>query len=243
MIITGEGKVVGSGPGELEPWSGSGLAGASWTDASTAQPDLFVPLRRAGGMGYVAKEDHVVETWLDGSFRVAHTVVSRPMGSTTGEVSVLWDASRYDADPIHQVGPAFAVDVEAADPAECGIAVNGDVSVNAVYAQNVPRFDPMSDAFDYLSGVYQVFTDTLVNDAFTGGLITQGRHWLTLRVTATHFAAYLNGTRLGVPVAIPAWAAGRDSWGVHIVSISRIAQDDPGAQLDTWCWRPWTGTL
>ncbi|MEK9646369.1 MAG: hypothetical protein VW547_12575, partial [Alphaproteobacteria bacterium] len=84
MIITGEGKVVGSGPGELEPWSGSGLAGASWTDASTAQPDLFVPLRRGGGMGYVAEEDHVQSTWGSTAFRVAHTVVARPVGATTG---------------------------------------------------------------------------------------------------------------------------------------------------------------
>lgn len=243
MIITGEGKVVGSGPGELEPWSGSGLAGASWTDASTAQPDLFVPLRRGGGMGYVAEADHVTETWVgDGTFRVAHTVVSRSVGSTTGEVSVLWDCSRYSADLIHQVGPAFAIDCEAADPTECGITMNGDISLGyTVYAQNVPRFDPMSDAFNYTTGLYEVFTDTIVTNA--PHLLNQGRHWLTLRVTATHFAAYWDGTRLGIPVAIPAWAAGRDSWGVHIVSISRIAQDDPGAQLDTWCWRPWSGTL
>lgn len=243
MILLRDGRVAGTAPGEVEPWNGSGEAGTAWNDASTSRPDLFVPLRRGGGMGYVAEADHVQSTWGSTAFRVAHTVVARPVGATTGEVSVLWDASRYDADLIHQVGPAFAVDVDAADPAQCGIVANGDVSVNAVYCQNVPRFDPMSDAFDYESGVYQVFTDTLANNAFTGGLITQGRHWLTLRVTATHFAGYLNGVRLGSPVAIPAWAAGRDSWGVHIVSISRIAQDDPGAQLDTWCWRPWSGTL
>ncbi len=242
MIVTGEGRVAGVGPGEVEPWSGSGLAGAAWTDASTEQPSFFVPLRRAGGMAYVAEEDHVTETFGNGTFRIAHSVVSRAMGSTTGEVSVLWDCSRHAEDVIHQVGPAFAIDVEAAAVDECGITMNGDISLGStVYAQNIPKL-PMSEQFDYVTQPgYEVFDDTIETGA--SWALTQARHWLSLRVTATHFAAYWDGRRLGSPVAIPAWALGRDSWGVHVLSIARISTDQPGAQLDTWCWRPWTGTL
>lgn len=242
MLLLRDTRMAGVAPGVVETWGGTGAVGSDWTDASEAWPTVFAPLTRSGGMVTSDLDDHVQDTFDTGLFQVLHATVYRPMGATTGEVTVMWDASRSDYDRIHQVGPAFAVDVDAADPAQCGITMNGDASVQSIYAQNIPRIAPMSEVFDYTT-IYEVFTDTLVNDAFASGIISLGRHWMTLRVTDTHFAAYIDGRRLGVPVAIPAWAAGRDSWGLHMVSISRISTDDPPARVDTWCWRPWTGTL
>lgn len=246
IVATADGgRVAGVAPGEAEPWNGSGfVASEVWADASTGDPDLWVPARRDGtARGFVAVEDHVTETWLGtGVFRVAHSLVWRSVGATEGEVSLLWDCSRYDADLIHQVGPAFAVDPTAVDPTECGVTMNGDISLGyTCYAQNVPRVEPMGDVFDYVTGAYRVFGDTIVTNA--PHLLNRGRHWLTLRVFEGRFAAYWDGVRLGVPVDVPAWAVGRDAWGVHAVSISRIAQDDPGAQWRTWVWRPWAGEL
>lgn len=206
-------------------------------------------------------------TWEDPTpWVVGHSLCARPMGSANGEVSIRWNIA--DANALSftsQVGPAFGVDLEAADPLQMGVTFHWDISLGQVtYAQNAFR-SPIDRVFDYPS-YYRPIESTIEMDL--PALVTttpappntttltpvKGQIWITTRVVDGEFSTYWNGVKRHGPTPVPEWAAGRDMWGWHAVSIHCApGQNFPGtlipvteaapARWDAWCWRPYSGPL
>lgn len=247
---TNDGLIVGgSATGELETFRRRTACRVeedsqfAWQQASDVWGEDEASPFEVVDSGELTVTEYTAETWGDDPLvTVCHSIISAPMGSEDGEVSLLWDASQHPVDLINQVGPAMCIDLDAPYN-ECGITINGDISLGyTVYCQNVPRIDPEGDLFDYtrVPG-YEVFTATILTSR--PDLLSEGKHWLTLRKVGSQFAGYWDGVKLGATQTVPAWALGRDRWGIHAVGIKNSSLGNNGPICGPWIWRPYSGPL
>lgn len=259
---------LGRAPGVYETFEGRTELGPEWTDAADVWGPGMFDRALIVDDGVCGVDADTISAWEPPStWVVGHSVCARPMGSVNGEVSVRWNIAGSNALSFtSQVGPAFGLDLEAADPLQMGVTFHWDISLGqTTYAQNVFR-SPVEEVFDYPS-YYRPIESTIEDDL--PALVTttptppnttlitpvDGQIWVTTRVVDGEFSTWWNGLKRHGPTPVPEWALGRDSWGWQAVSIHCIpdGRNFPNtlipvnaatpARWDAWCWRPYDGPL
>lgn len=254
----------GDGTGTTENFTGTAGTnlGSPWTDAADAKPTQYGDVVLEGnGLAMIPDADHAASAAPYTGWTVSHAVATRAMGSTSGEVSILWDYSSFGArNWLSQVAPAFGLDL-GANYLEQGVTYVYDIGEGGnSYAQNVFESASIADCLDPPL-YYRVIANTVhygwpVATA-DPPVINPGPNqaWVTLRTDGTKFTAWWNGIRTLPPTAIPSWALGRDGWGFHVVSIAPpIGVPSPwfggetptelwSARWSAWNYRTYNGPL
>lgn len=118
---------------------------------------------------------------------------------------------------LHQPGPMFGVDPQAAEDDQLGVALNFDASLFAplqiMYAQNVFRCPAQGDMlnpahYTYIAGgcTYEPPLQHSIVD-------------LGLRCRSGQYQITVNGVPACMPQDRPAWTEGRDGWGFRCLSV------------------------
>lgn len=261
MFLTAAGTPVNyTAPGVVETFGyrDSTLTGVSpeWSDAYDIWPDSFDQAR-------------IIDEKLDvtGSTQnlydantelvVGHTLISREMGqSDNAEVLIRWDTPT-ELSTVGQVSPAAFIDLNASDPLQMGVLPVFDVSIfgGVTYAQNAFRQSPLSEVFDP-----SYYTNIGGGAGFPWpGTISYGAgvsHWWRLRCVGGYMSAWFDDRKIFDTIAVPAWATGRDGWGIHVIPIHvAVGETFPSLNVNTpvtditrttigqWMWRPYNGPI
>lgn len=185
---------------------------------------------------------------ISGDVDVSHNLISTELGTSTDiQIIMSWEVDRY-AGYAMQISPCFGIDLNAANPLEMGVLPVWDITLNGFYFQNGFRSN-LSDCLD------PAYYDSLGGGSPMSVPETPMRHWWDLRVTGGFMQARFNGEVMSAPVAIPAFAVGRDGWGIHMVGIAlklgrtyfgtsiKAVAPQPQVKALTWVARPYTTPL
>lgn len=226
-----------------------GPVGNGWTDRATAAPTKFSASNIASGK--LNCTPSVPDSWgTHGYWLVSHHLLTRPLGySDNFSITVRYECSQ-SLQYLSQVNPCAWVDMSATNM-ERGVMPVWDVANGFWYAQNVFETTSIGDTFDpTYYGLIGGGGSALPQPTTGSGVV----HDFTLRARSGSFQAYFDGVpRWASSKTIPAWAVGRDSFGLHVVGISPVVGVDvpvvgisasvTPTRLLSFSAQPFTGTL